>query len=109
MFGPELFLQNFDKAIMFHPFPGAIPLSTNVFAVINVLSENEFTPDVSANAAMNTVSFDESIPIGSAIYTAVATDLDTSEFGEIRFICFLFGFHPSIKALVFIAQIMDDQ
>ena len=49
-----------------------------------MLSENEYTPDVSANAAMNTVTFDESTAIGSAIYTAVATDMDASDFGVIR-------------------------
>ena len=63
---------------------GGTPLSTNVLAVINVLSENEYTPDVSANAAMNTVAFDESTAIGSSIYTAVATDMDASDFGVIR-------------------------
>ena len=61
-----------------------------MFAVINVLSENEYAPDVSANTAMNTVSFDESTAIGSTIYTAVATDMDASDFGIIRYVTHAF-------------------
>ena len=40
---------------------------------------------MSANAAMNGVSFDESTVIGSTIFTAVATDMDASDFGVIRY------------------------
>ncbi|CAH1802941.1 unnamed protein product, partial [Owenia fusiformis] len=53
---------------------GIPPLSSVAHVVINVLVQNDYTPVF--NEYTRTVSILENIPIGSSIYTAVATDGD---------------------------------
>ncbi|XP_077869084.1 protocadherin Fat 4-like [Saccoglossus kowalevskii] len=62
---------------------GSPPLSSEGLVTITVRSENDFPP-VFAQAT-DTVTWSEDTPIGTVLYTAVATDDDTGEHGTLYY------------------------
>ncbi|XP_076089767.1 protocadherin Fat 4-like [Mytilus galloprovincialis] len=62
---------------------GTISLSDNAYIHIEVLAVNEYTPAFANDS--NSITVSEIIPLGTILYTFVATDQDTGDYGTLRY------------------------
>ena len=62
---------------------GTPALTADTVVIVSVINKNEYTPDFSITG--NVVDLAESVPVGTVIYTATATDQDSGKDGEIRY------------------------